>query len=214
MAVTGLVLIGFLLMHMYGNLKLFAGQQAFDDYSHHLRTMFEPILPYGGLLWILRVVLLACVIAHIWSAATLAMRSRKAVGGGGRYQSKKHRGGVARTYASRTLRWGGLIIAFFVVFHILHLTANIIAPGGVQSSPYMRTVVGFQQWWVVLVYAIAMITIGFHIRHGLWSAFATLGANTSVGARHKLNILAVVVAVVLVVGFLLGPLGVVIGVIK
>lgn len=214
MAVTGLVLIGFLLAHMYGNLKLFEGQQAFDTYSHHLRTMFEPILPYGGLLWILRVVLLACVIAHIWSAATLASRSRKAAGGSGRYQSRKHRGGVSRSYSSRTMRWGGVIIALFVVFHLLHLTANIIAPGGVQASPYMRTVIGFQYWWVFLIYVVAMVAIGFHLRHGLWSAFATLGANTSATTRRRLNLLAVVVAVVLVVGFLSGPLAALIGVIK
>lgn len=214
MATTGLIMIGFLLAHAFGNLKLFAGQESFDEYSHHLREMFMPILPYSGLLWILRVVLLASVGLHMYSAITLSLRARRSVGLRGRYQSKKNRGGTTSTYASRTMRWGGVIIALFVLFHILHLTLNVLAPGGAEASPYMRTVVGFQVWWVTALYTVAMIAIGFHLRHGLWSAFATLGANTSAAARSRLNKLSIAVAVVLVVGFLLGPFAVLIGVIK
>ena len=171
MAVSGLILIGYLLAHMYGNLKVFAGQQAFDDYAHHLRTLGEPILPHTGLLWIIRVVLLAAVFGHGYAAFKLWARARKARGGGGakRYQSTKGRTGVQRTYASFTLRWGGIVIALFVVFHL---------------------------------------------RHGTWSAFTTLGANTSAAMRHRLNVLAYVVAGVVTVGFLLPPYSILLGLVS
>ena len=102
MAVSGLIMIGYLLAHMYGNLKLFAGADSFNDYAHHLRTLGEPILPHTGLLWILWVVLLVSVIAHAASAFRLWSMSRKARGGTKRYYSNKGRAGVQRTYSSFT----------------------------------------------------------------------------------------------------------------
>ncbi len=213
MAVTGLMMVGFLLAHMYGNLKIFSGPAAFDDYSHHLRTLGEPYLPFGGALWILRVVLLAAVLVHIYSAVTLWRRARTAVGGRGgqRYESTKARRGVQRTYASFTMRWGGVIIALFVIYHLLHLTGNVIHPGGASDSPYERVVNGFGVWWVTLSYAVALLALGFHLRHGFWSAFATLGANTSLRRRRILNILATIVALVITVGFLIPPLVILFG---
>ena len=216
MAVSGLILIGYLLAHMYGNLKLFAGQQSFDDYAHHLRTLGEPILPHTGLLWILRVVLLAAVLGHGWAAFKLWARARKARGGGAakRYQTSKGRNGVQRTYSSFTLRWGGIVIALFVIFHLLHFTWNTIHPGGASDSPYQRVVNGFGVWWVVVAYTLAMVAVGFHLRHGTWSAFTTLGANTSAVARHRLNVLAYVVAGVVTVGFLLPPYSILLGLVS
>ena len=216
MAVSGLILIGYLLAHMYGNLKVFAGLAAFYGYAHHLRTLGEPILPHTGLLWIIRVVLLASVIAHAVSAIVLWRRAKKARGavGGRRYQSKNAKRGVQRTYASFTLRWGGIIIILFVVYHLLHFTANVIAPGGASDSPYQRVVNGFSIWWVVASYTIAMLAVGLHLRHGTWSAFTTLGANTSSTARRRLNILAHVVAGVITVGFLLPPYGILLGLVN
>ncbi|MET0694486.1 MAG: succinate dehydrogenase, partial [Propionibacteriaceae bacterium] len=130
MAVSGLIMIGYLLAHMYGNLKVFAGQASFDGYAHHLRTLGEPILPHTGLLWIIRVVLLAAIIAHFYAALTLWSRARKARGGSKRYQTTKNKRGVQRSYASFTLRWGGVVILLFVIFHLLHFTWNTIHPGG------------------------------------------------------------------------------------
>lgn len=213
MAISGLIMVAFLLAHMYGNLKVFAGEAAFDDYSRHLRTLGEPYLPYGGALWVLRVLLLASVLVHIYSAVALWRRARRATGGQGgqRYVSTKARRGVQRTYASFTLRWGGVIIALFVVYHLLHLTWNIIHPGGASDSPYERVVVGFGVWWVTLSYVIALLALGFHLRHGFWSAFATLGMNTSIRRRRNLNILAMIVALVITVGFLAPPLVILFG---
>ena len=165
---------------MYGNLKVFSGETAFNDYAHHLRELGEPILPRSGLLWILRVVLLGSILAHMGAALTLWRRAQKGRGGIQRYRSTRARTGVQRTYASFTLRWGGIVIALFVLYHLMHLTWNIVAPGGAApravrpGGQRLPVLVG-----VVVVYTVAMIAVGFRLRHGIWSALTTLGANVS-----------------------------------
>jgi succinate dehydrogenase / fumarate reductase cytochrome b subunit len=211
MAVTGLIMIGYLLAHMYGNLKVFAGEAAFNSYAHHLRTLGEPILPHTGALWIIRAVLVVSVLAHMYAAFSLWARAQRARGGVLRYNSRRGRTGVQRTYASFTLRWGGMVIALFVVYHLLHLTWNVIAPGGPATDPYDRVVNGFRIWTVVLAYTVAMVAVGFHLRHGIWSALTTLGANVSSIARKRLNLLAYAVAGVVTIGFLLPPYAIVVG---
>ena len=206
MAVTGLIMIGYLLAHMYGNLKVFSGETAFNDYAHHLRELGEPILP--------RSVLLVSVFAHMYAAFKLWGRARKARGGVQRYRSNRARTGVQRTYASFTLRWGGVVIALFVLYHLMHLTWNIVAPGGPAPEPYERVVNGFRIWWVVVVYTVAMVAVGFHLRHGIWSALTTLGANVSSLARRRLNLLAYAVAGIITIGFLLPPYAIVFGLVS
>jgi len=211
MAVTGLILIGYLLAHMYGNLMAFAGADAFNTYAHHLRTLGEPILPYCGALWIIRVILIVSLAGHMYAAFTLWSRAHNARGGVRRYHSNKARLGVQRSYASFTLRRGGVVIVLFVIYHLLHLTWNIIHPGGAAAEPYDRLVNGFQIWSVVLAYTIAVIAVGLHVRHGTWSALTTLGANTSGLARRRLNALAYAVAGLLTIGFLLPPFAILFG---
>lgn len=213
MAVSGLIMVIFLLVHMYGNLHIFAGAEAFDHYAESFRTLFEPFVPYGGVLWIIRVSLLTAVALHIYSAVTLWKRARVATGGGGgsRYESTQARTGVQRSYASFTMRWGGVTLLLFIVYHLLHLTTNTIAPGGASSSPYERVVNGFEIWWVTAFYLLAVIALGFHIWHGFWSAFATLGANTSLKRRHILNAAATVIALVIALGFMGPPLAILFG---
>jgi len=216
MAVSGLIMIGYLLAHMYGNLKVFAGRAAFDDYAHHLRTMGEPILPYSGALWVIRIVLLVAIVAHVYSAVTLWRRDRHARGGTSRYASSKGKRGMQRTYASFTMRWGGIIVLLFVIYHLLQLTFHAVGPGngGPDNSPYVRVVAGFSVWWLVVVYTVALLAVGFHLRHGVWAALMTLGANTSATARRRLNLLAYVVAIVITVGFLLVPYSILFGVVS
>lgn len=216
MAISGLFMILFLLLHMYGNLKAFQGAEAFDSYSEHLRELGTPILPRGGALWINRVLLVVAVLVHAGTAIALWRRNRAATGGAGgnRYRSTQARLGVQRTYASFTLRWGGVVIALFILYHLLHLSANnTIHPGGASDSAYQRLVNGFSVWWVVLSYTVALLAVGLHLRHGTWSALTTLGANTSAARRVQLNRLATALAVVITVGFLLPPFFVVLGVI-
>lgn len=136
MAVSGLIMVGFLVVHMYGNLKVFSGRAAFDGYARHLRTLGEPFLPPSGALWVVRVVLLASVLVHIYAAVTLWRRARTATSGlgGRRYHSTKAARGVQRTYASFTMRWGGVTVGLFVAYHLLNLSTGTIHPGGVSPS--------------------------------------------------------------------------------
>lgn len=214
MAVSGLIMVGFLVAHMYGNLLVFGGPVMFNEYAAHLRTIGEPMIPYSGILWVVRIVLLVSVVAHIVSVVKLWRRSHAATGTGKRYLSKKRRfTGVQGTYAAFTMRMGGITLALYVVFHLLHLTWKVVNPGG-GHEPYERVVLSFQNWWMVLIYALAMVFLGLHLRHGVWSALTTLGANTSPVARRRLNLVAVAVAVVLVIGFLLPPFSILLGLVK
>lgn len=209
MAVSGLIMVGYLVLHMYGNLKGFQSPEAFNEYAHHLRTIGEPMLPHEGLLWIVRVVLLASVLVHAYCAISLWRRNKKAAGftGGKRYHSKQNRTGIQRSYASFTMRWGGVTIALFIVFHILNLTTNTIHPGGKSDVPWTKLHNSFDgHFWVLLVYTLAMIAVGFHIWHGFWSALTTLGQNrSSTRIESKANTVAIVLAALLVIGFLAVP---------
>ncbi len=130
MALTGVIFVLFVLMHMYGNLKMFGGPEAYNGYAEHLREFGEPILPRNGLLWILRVVLAVSVAVHAYSAFSLWNRARLARGS--RYVAKRS---LATSYAVRTMRWGGVIILSFVLFHLLHFTTLTIEIGGDYSCP-------------------------------------------------------------------------------
>ena len=208
MAVTGLIMIAFLLMHMYGNLKMFNGAEAFDGYAHWLKgDILYPIFPKGGFIWVFRFGLLAALVLHIWSAASLA-RHTLAVRGDG-YKTFRPQ---AQTYSARTMRWGGVIVAGFIIFHLLQFTVKWITPGFDQNAgPYEMFILSFQQWWMVLLYAVLMFIIVMHVRHGFWSAFTTLGANTSSTSRKWLNWLGIIVAAALYIGFMVPPVAVLIG---
>ncbi len=208
MSVTGLIMIGFLLVHMYGNLKMFAGEEAYDHYAHWLKgEILYPIVPEGWFIWIFRLGLLAAVVLHIWSAASLA-RTTLAVRGPGYHDQQRQ----VQTYSSRTMRWGGILIAGFIVFHLLQFTVRVIRTGfGADVGPYEMFVDSFSLWWVFGLYAVLIFLVCMHIRHGFWSAFQTLGLNSSAKSRRALSVLAIGVAVVLYIGFMLPPLAVLIG---
>jgi succinate dehydrogenase / fumarate reductase, cytochrome b subunit len=209
MAVSGALFVFYVIAHMYGNLKVFGGQQAFDDYSEHLRSLGEPILPYSGFLWVMRLLLIVALIVHVYAAFYLWSRAQGARNT--RYAVKK---AAAATVSSRFMRWGGVALLLFLVFHLLQFTTNTIRANGDFPSPYQRVVAGFQVWWVVLLYVAAMVALGMHLRHGIWSAAQTLGWTSSARARNSANALAILVAVVVVVGFLVPPLSILFGFVK
>jgi succinate dehydrogenase / fumarate reductase, cytochrome b subunit len=202
MAVTGGLLALFLVAHMLGNLKIFFGESSFDHYAHWLRTIGVPLLPTSAFLWIQRVGLLAALIGHIWSASVLTVRARRA-----RPVPYARRRPVQGSYAARTMRWGGLIIGLFVVYHILDLTTGTLNPVGDPSRPYANVVADFapQRWPVTLLYALAVVAVGFHLAHGIASAARTLGA------RRSAHGIAVAVSVLLCAGFLSVPFAVLTG---
>ncbi len=206
MAVTGVIFLLYLLLHMYGNLMALGGQETFDTYAHHLRTIGEPMLPYSGMLWIVRVVLIASIIGHVYAAATLWARAGQARPQ--RYSVKKN---IGSTLASRTMRWGGVAIFLFVIWHLIHFTFvkpainSAVSSGEVEASPFVMVQSSFELWWMVLIYAAAMIAVGMHLYHGVFSASQTMGLTGSAVARSRARTLGAVVAVVIVVGFLIPP---------
>lgn len=209
MAGSGLLFIGFVLSHMYGNLKAFEGHDAFNEYAHHLRTMGTPILPESGALWIIRVVLIAALVVHVASAAALWKRARRARTV--HYQVKKHTGAI---FASRLMRWGGVTLLLFIIWHLLNFTVGKVnVSGGPTNDPYNLLVDSFDTWWLTLIYLAAMTMLGAHLHHGTWSAMQTLGLTGSERSRTLSKRFALVVALVITVGFSLVPIFVLAGVI-
>ncbi len=209
MAASGLVFVGFVLLHMYGNLKAFSGHDAYNEYAHHLRTMGTPILPESGALWIIRAVLIASLVVHVASALMLWRRARSARTV--RYQVKKHTGAI---FASRLMRWGGVTLLLFIVWHLLNFTiGKVNVQGGATNDPYNLVVDTFDTWWLTLIYLAAMTMLGAHLHHGTWSAMQTLGLTGTARSRARAKRVALVVALVVTVGFSLVPIFVLAGVI-
>lgn len=207
MAVSGLVMLGYLVAHMIGNLKVFFGPDEMNGYAHWLRTLGDPVLHYEWFLWVVRVVLLAAVVLHGVSAYQLSRRGIAARPVA--YAHKRRRA----SYATRTMRWGGIILALFIVWHLLDLTTGTVNPRGQTGHPYENIVASFSTWYANVIYVVAMLAVGLHIRHGFWSAAQTLGV-TKPGAARVLKATANVLALVLTLGFLSVPLGVMTGVVK
>jgi succinate dehydrogenase / fumarate reductase cytochrome b subunit len=165
MAVTGLVLYGFVLVHMLGNLQVYLGAEAMNAYAASLHTLL-----HGGGIWIARSVLLASVVLHLWAAVSLTMRNR-----GARSQRYKVYEPRASTYASRTMVLSGPILLFFVLYHLSHLTTGTTHPNFVPGEVYQNFVVGFRQPLAAAFYIVAMVFLGLHMRHGLASLLQTVG---------------------------------------
>lgn len=165
MAATGIVLFGFVFMHMVGNLQAYMGAEALNHYAVWLRE-----LVHGGALWIARGVLLASVGLHIWAATALTLENWKA-----RRTGYRQRTWVESTYASRTMVFSGPILGLFIVYHILHLTTGTVHPSFVEGDAYHNFVAGFRVVPVSIFYIVAMLALGYHLYHGFWSMLQTLG---------------------------------------
>lgn len=172
MAISGIVLFGFVFVHMLGNLKLYQGPAAMNSYGRALRELGSPLLGPGQALWIARIVLLLAAGIHIWAAAVLTLKSRQA-----RPQRYRILQPVQATYASRTMRWGGVIVLLFVLFHLADLTFGTANPQFEEGLPYENVVASFSRGWVSLFYVLANLALGLHLYHGLWSLFQSLGWN-------------------------------------
>ena len=174
MAVTGVGLFGFVLVHMLGNLKLYLGAEKMNAYAEWLHEVGAPALPHGGLPWIARVGLLAMVILHVVAAAQVAYAKVKARPVA--YASAEY---PQSSYASRTMVWGGVIILLFVVYHLAHLTWGLgwVHDNFIPGDAYHNVVAGFRVWWISAIYIAAQVALGLHLYHGLWSLFQTLGWN-------------------------------------
>ena len=178
MAITGIGLMGFVLFHMIGNLKMYLGQSDLDGYAEFLKHLLYPLAPKGAILWILRAGLIGMLILHLHAAWSLTMLNRKARPV--RYQS-------ARDYeeanlASRSMRLTGLVVLAFVAWHLLDLTfgtVNTIGAEGtfVREDVYANVVRSLSRWPVAIFYIVANLLLGLHLSHGAWSIFQSLGWN-------------------------------------
>ena len=208
MAVTGAVLILFVIAHMAGNLKIFSGPTEINDYSRFLREVAYPELAYGQLLWIVRIVLLVCAVLHIVAAVQLTRMNWQARPVG--YDSRKN---VETTWGALTMRWGGLLLAVFIVFHLLHFTAGVVGfqPGQFEHlMVYQNVVAGFSVWPIAVFYVVAMGALCLHLDHGIWSMLQTLGCVT-VDNTQSLRIFSRIIAIVIFVGFVSVPISVLAG---
>ncbi|MFC2802422.1 MAG: succinate dehydrogenase cytochrome b subunit [Peptidiphaga sp.] len=215
MAFSGIVLVIFVLFHMYGNLKMFFGAESYNHYAEWLKhDLLYPILPHGWFIWIFRTCLLLFLLGHAGAAACLFLRNRRARGS----QYKVTKGSKKKVpLASRTMKIGGVFLLIFIVFHILHFTALAIQIGGDYHAltPYERMIVSFtpDNWASVaalVVYTAAVAFLSFHVWHGAFSALATLGAART-GAQPFLRGLAALCGLALLIGFLAPPYAIAFG---
>lgn len=209
MAVTGVILFGFVFIHMIGNLKLYLGAVHMNEYAHFLRTFGAPAIPETGVLWIARVILLAAVALHIYSAYSLTMMNREARPVA--YQGG--RGFVKATYASRTMRWGGVILLLFIVYHILHLTTGTVHGAFVKEDAYHNAVTGLRVWWVAAFYILANLALGLHLYHGVWSMFGSVGVTNPRFETWRRNF-ATVFALIVTLGNISFPIAIVTGLVR
>lgn len=209
MAVTGFILVGFVFIHMIGNLKMYFGAEDYNAYAEFLRNVGYPLFPHEGLLWIFRLVLITSVVLHIMSATQLTLMSQAS-----RPQDYGNKDVVQPlyVYASRTMRWGGVIIALFITYHLLHFTTGTLHNSFIPGDVYHNVVMGFRVWWVSLFYMLAMLPLGLHLMHGIWSMFQTLGFNNSRYTRF-LRTVALAVTGAIVLGNISFPLAVLMGIV-
>jgi succinate dehydrogenase / fumarate reductase cytochrome b subunit len=208
MAVTGGILILFVIGHMVGNLKIFSGPEEINAYSRFLREVGWPELGYGQLLWIVRSVLIVSVILHIVAALQLTRMNWQARPVG--YESRKN---VETSWGAVTMRWGGLLLAVFIVFHLFHFTGGMVGfqPGQFEHlMVYQNVVAGFQVWPISLFYIIAMGALCLHLDHGVWSMLQTLGW-VNLDNTKSIRAVSRVVALIIFLGFISVPISVLAG---
>lgn len=212
MAVSGILLVLFLVAHMAGNLHVFEGRASMNEYAHGLRTFGEPLLPHESLLWVLRIGLIAAAAVHIWTAVVLTRRALAARPV--RYASKKPAKGESR-HAAATMRWGAAVVFLFIIWHLLDLTFRTVNPVKDVPDAYGAVVATFspERWPVTVFYLLALLALFFHLRHGIWSAVQTIAGPNSKW-RKRTQAIGLAVALIVVLGFAIVPLSVTFGLVK
>lgn len=203
-AVTGLLLFGFVIAHMIGNLQIFLGPEVYNNYAHTMQSL-------GPLLWVLRLIVLGSVALHAYFTIALVRQSQAA-----RPQGYRVHKSAVTTYAARTMKLTGPMLAVFIVYHLVHFTFPGVPMGDYvhdHNDVYSAFVSGFQLPWVAAIYIVAQVLLGFHIYHGAWSLFQTLGLS-----HPRYNTLRQVIpqtlALLVIVGNISMPVAVLMGVIQ
>ena len=201
MAITGIMLLGFVFAHMVGNLKAYLGPIEMNHYAEFLRDLLVPIAPRTLVLWLMRIGLITAFVLHIHAAYALTVMNHRARPE--KYESKRDY--VAANFASRTMRWSGVIVLLFLAWHLADLTAGSANSDFVRGDAYNNLVHSFERPAVAILYVVAMLALGIHIFHGAWSLFQSLGLNNPRFNRWRLNF-ARAFAAVIVIGNLSFPI--------
>lgn len=214
MAITGIIGMGYVLVHMLGNLKLYQGENSLgipyiNEYAEGLREIGEPILPHEGFLWIARAVLILAVILHVHAAVTLTLLNRRSRPVG--YKSRRNY--MRANYASLTMPITGVLILFFIVFHLFDLTWGTANPNFESGEVYNNVVTSLDRWYVGTIYIVANLLLGLHLYHGAWSFFQSLGWNPS-RFVHWRRYFALAFTAVIVIGNISFPIAVMTGVVS
>ncbi|GGH61874.1 succinate dehydrogenase cytochrome b subunit [Rothia aerolata] len=216
MAVTGVVFGIFVLVHMYGNLKVYTGAEHFNDYALFLRSLLMPLLPFEGFLWLFRLALLVCLIGHVYCGWLISARARARRGGHKRRGLKGF-----QSFTTRTMPVTGLVLLFFIIFHILDLTAGVgVAPEGFQhgneaaSYAYQNLIASFSRPLVSLFYLLAMVILFLHLAHGLYAAVSDFGVTMSQKVRSWVILLSGLFALIVMLGNISIPIAVFTGIIS
>lgn len=204
MAVTGAMMFLFLIGHLLGNLLVFAGQAKINAYAQFLH--FD-----DGLLWIVRSILILAVVLHIVATIQLALLNKRARPIG--YSRKE---AINSSYASRTMYWSGPIVLAFIIFHLLQFTAGTIHPEAtfIAGDVYHNLVTGFRVWWVSAWYIFAITLLGLHLRHGLWSMLQSVGLSHSLRRERAFKRTALLIAILIVLGYISIPISILLGFVK
>ncbi len=210
MALTGIALLGFIVFHLLGNLKVYFGPEEINEYGEALRDLGDHLVPRTHLLWILRFGLIAAFAIHVHAAFSLTIENRRK-GGEVRYQTQRDY--LVANYASRTMIWSGIIVLLFILYHLADLTWGITNPDFIRGDIYHNMVASFSRVPVAGLYIVANLALGFHIYHGAWSMFQSIGANNPRFNQWR-RWFAQAVAVTIVAGNVLFPIMVLVGVIE
>jgi succinate dehydrogenase / fumarate reductase cytochrome b subunit len=205
MALTGLLLLGFVVGHMAGNLQMFLpdGRNAMHEYALMLRGIL-----HGAGLWIARAGLILAALLHVWAAASLTLESRAARPA--RYRKWEPR---ASTLWSRTMRITGVLLLAYIVYHLLHFTFGSVHPDFRHLDPYANVVIAYRSPLMAWGYVAAMVMLGFHLNHGIWSMLRTLGLSHPRYMRAA-RAGAAILTILIVLGYVSIPLGVQFGVLR
>ena len=210
MALTGVALLGFIIFHLYGNLKVYLGPEEINEYGEALRDLGGQLVPRTQLLWVLRIGLLAAFAIHVHAAFSLTMENRRK-GGEVTYQTQREY--LVANYASRTMIWSGIIVLLFIAFHLADLTWGTTNPDFISGDIYHNMVASFERVPVAAIYIVANVALGFHIYHGAWSMFQSLGANNPRFNKWR-RWFAQGFAAVIVLGNISFPIAVLLGIIE
>lgn len=203
MAITGAMMFVFVVGHLLGNLLVFEGPETINAYARFLRFDIT-------VLWLIRSTLIVAIILHITATVQLALRNKRARPIG--YSRKE---AINSSYASRTMYWSGPIVLVFIILHLLQFTAGVLHPEAafIEGDVYRNMVAGFQVWWVSAWYIFAIVLLGLHLRHGLWSMFQSVGL---AHPEHTLTLrrAALAIATLIVLGYISIPVSILLGLVN